>query len=83
MTRRFALTLGVLLALLGAACAKSDEPRAPAPPASKVSSAVTPDDGGVEVDAAGALRALPMPQAFPRVVWDAAAADASRDAARR
>jgi hypothetical protein len=71
---------GVIACLVAGACAKADEPKAP-PPASDSSSAGTPitvDASNVD-DAAGAARALPMPQKFPRVVWDAAAA--SRDAA--
>jgi hypothetical protein len=66
-----------------AACARADEPRAPAPAASGVGLGSRDADlGAVDggSDAEGALRALPMPQHFPRFVWDAAGADASRDA---
>ena len=73
--------LGLSLALL-VACAKTDEPRAPAPSASSVgagtSNLATADVGDVseERDAAGVLRALPMPQQYPHVTLDAAAWDA-------
>jgi len=74
------LTVGLVLAAAVLACAKADDPKVHAPAASEA--AVVGADGG-ELDAAGALRALPMPQQFPRITLDAATFDASRDAAGR
>ena len=82
MRLRSALLLGLVIASAVIACAKADEPRAPAPAASGAS-AIVLDAADGEVDASGALRALPMPQQFPRVTLDAAMFDGSRDAAKR
>ena len=73
------VTVGLVLAAAVLACAKADDPKVHAPAASE---AVVGVDGG-ELDAAGPLRALPMPQQFPRITLDAATFDASRDAAGR
>ena len=72
----FAGTSALNLILGG--CAKVDEPRAPPAEASGGSSSLVAD-GGNEADSSGAVRALPMPQKYPHVVWDAGAA--ARDAA--
>jgi len=74
--RRNALLVGLALALVSGACAKADEPKAPPPAASSQAAGVASETGSV--DAAGALRALPIPQQFPRVNLDAATFDASR-----
>lgn len=76
-----ALAVGAALALAVGACAKADEPKTPPPAASSQATGIGSD--AAEVDASGALRALPMPQQFPRVVLDAATFDASRDGATR
>ncbi len=78
MVRMPRFALGVALAVFAAGCAKADEPKAP-PPASSGASAITADAAPDDVDASGVLRALPMPQKYPHVVWDAAGApDAGR-----
>lgn len=77
---RFQLGAGLVFLSATVGCAKSDEPKVQTPATSEA--AVGGADGG-EVDAAVALRALPMPQQFPRVTLDAAMFDASRDAAGR
>lgn len=79
---RSALCIGIALALTIEACAKSDEPKSPPPVTSSRATAVGSD--AEEVDAAGALRALPIPQQFPRVTLDAATFDgAARGGATR
>jgi hypothetical protein len=78
---RSAFLIGIALAAATVACAKADEPKSPPPAPSSQATAITSEAG--EADAAGALRALPMPQQFPRVMLDAATFDASRDAAKR
>lgn len=81
MMLRSSLLIGAALALAVGACAKADEPKTPPPAASSQATGIAAD--AAEVDASGALRALPMPQQFPRVVLDAATFDASRDGATR
>ena len=80
-----ALALGVAVAFGIVACAKTDDPKAPAAAvtATSVANVTGEPDCGLDavdavdaVDAQGALRALPMPQQFPRYVWDAARVDA-------
>ena len=82
MTVGWALVLALASTCLG--CAKADEPKAPpqAPTITPTAASAVSLDGG-ETDASAALRSLPMPQQFPRIAWDAASFDASRDAARR
>jgi len=74
------VTVGLVVAAAVLACAKADDPKVHAPAASEA--AVVGADGG-EIDAAGPLRALPMPQQFPRIILDAATFDASRDGSKR
>jgi hypothetical protein len=69
--------LGVLLCAGACACAKAPDASTP-PKASTETSAPASVDAGVSGDASARFPGLPMPQQYPRLVWDAAAADAAR-----
>ena len=64
-----ALLLSIASAIVASACAKAPDVKASAD--AKVDADASTDAGRASVPG------LPMPQQFPHVVWDAAAADAS------